>query len=752
MKRIGSIAAPLLAATASVAAVYHVDFDAGEDAHDGRTPATAWRHCPGDLSAAGQAAATALRPGDAVRFKGGVVYPGVVEIKSSGTPDQPIVFDGNADGDWGEGRAIIEGGEPLTDWRRCASAAEAGGNPHWAEIYYADIARPKSFRDLNLSDEMGALSIAQHPNPEDPFWQENMSRFWTSPNRIVAEGLPTIAFEEGSRGNREQPLDNLLFGGRQPAVIEPAVGGAFTIAFPKPVQLAAVGFRQAGNYPAIENIALLADGRELMTISLKKGQRELQRFDLPSPVELRRLTVRLVSPHKGETGGWTKLNQVALWTPEGRNLLAGPEYMTFTDPEHLQGYPADWFDGMTFVVHAGNNWLSYLPIQGYDPATSTLRLDVLLDRQYDVTRYCLLNSVRLIDRPGEYSVSDAGDPKTARVFLWPRHLRDGQPPGVRRSVRSYGFHLSGASHVTVRGFLVRGQNGNAIQIQGPASDVVARDCELSLVGGTPAFSANRIDRLRVERLYVHENPGHCRGIILHTCTNSTVENCRLERNTGTALDLYACTDCRVAGNTLREHRGMHANGLTFYVGCKNLVVERNDVRGGHAALTLQEIENVEFRNNVLIGGASSPAVGIWPQAPHRTIRFVHNLLLSENRDSAWQVGLFSNARRLEGFVAHNNIIDGVFSDHNVFHGQKFSHNLYTREARDQQAGPLGEAERLEPNLEKIFVDPANGDYRLREGSPAIGMGVPTEVKDDITGGPRPADRVDVGPYAYRENR
>jgi len=742
------LAAPIAAfAAAASAAVYHVDFEAGDDARDGLTPATAWARAPGDPAAGGAAAKTALQPGDTVRFKGGVVYRGTVEVKASGAEGRPIVFDGNTDGTWGEGRAIVDGGEALTGWRRCASAAEAGGNPRWAEIFYTDIPAPKSFRDLNLCSADRALPISQHPNPEDPFWQENMSRFWTAPAKIVAEGMPEIAFEPGSIGNSQQPIANLLLGGRQPAVIQPAVGGAFTLTFPAPVRVAAVGFSQASTYPATEKIALTADGKDLLTVSLAKGKRGLQRFDLPAPVELRRLTVRLVSLHEGETGGWTKLNQLALLTPEGKDLLAGPDYMTFTDPAHLKGFPADWFDGMTFVVHAGNNWLSYLPVKGYDPATSTLKLGMLLDKQYKETRYCLVNSVRLIDQPGEYSVAAGGDAKTARVFLLPPGPAGGQPDDISRSVRAHGFRLINASRVVVRGFVIRRQNENAINVQGGA-DLVFRDCELTLVGGSPAFSASRADRLRVERLNVHENPGHCRGIILHTCTNSAVEDCRLARNTGTALDFYACTDSRVAGCTALDNRGMHANGLTFYVGNKNIVVERNYVRGGHAAVTVQQVENIEFRNNVLIGGPSSPAVGIWPTAPHRDIRFLHNVLISENPDSAWQVGLFSNARRLEGFVARNNIIGGVYSDHNVFRGQTFSHNLYTRVTRDQEAGPLGPDERVETDLGRVFADAANGDYRLREGSPAIGAGVATDVSEDFRGQRCAADRVDVGAYAF----
>ena len=56
-------------------------------------------------------------------------YPHAVVVERSGAPDAPIVYDGNAAGDWGEGRAILDGSRPLGPWTRDGDAP--GGLAIW---------------------------------------------------------------------------------------------------------------------------------------------------------------------------------------------------------------------------------------------------------------------------------------------------------------------------------------------------------------------------------------------------------------------------------------------------------------------------------------------------------------------------------------------------------------------------------------------------------------------------------------------
>jgi len=99
------------------AANYYVDYSGGVDTNYGTDTSTAWQHCPGDPAATGVAGSTPLNPGDTVFFKGGVpyvltgdgnsVYQTGIGLNWSGTPGQPITYDGNSAGTWGAGRAIL---------------------------------------------------------------------------------------------------------------------------------------------------------------------------------------------------------------------------------------------------------------------------------------------------------------------------------------------------------------------------------------------------------------------------------------------------------------------------------------------------------------------------------------------------------------------------------------------------------------------------------------------------------------------
>ena len=167
----------LVAASGVQAAVYYVDFDGGSDYQPGTSPATAFKHSPGDGQAAGTAAATNLQPGDTVIFKGGVYYRSSIDVNQSGASGNPITYDGNTAGTFGTGRAIVDGSELLTGWTQCASAAEAGGNPNWANIYYAYAPAGSSAFSSNIFQDEQMLWLSQDPNPADPFYQDKTTTY-----------------------------------------------------------------------------------------------------------------------------------------------------------------------------------------------------------------------------------------------------------------------------------------------------------------------------------------------------------------------------------------------------------------------------------------------------------------------------------------------------------------------------------------------------------------------------------------------
>jgi len=175
----------LLLAAPARAATYYVDFADGSDAAAGTSAEAAWKHSPGDPEAGGRPAGTDLRPGDVVRFKGGVHYRGSVVCKWSGREGRPIVFDGNTDGSWGPGRAVIDGSELLPGWRAARSADECRGNPNWRNLVIGSVPADRDLRTLNLCQGDRLLHLAQDPNQPDPFFSDKVEHFYTVPLQAV---------------------------------------------------------------------------------------------------------------------------------------------------------------------------------------------------------------------------------------------------------------------------------------------------------------------------------------------------------------------------------------------------------------------------------------------------------------------------------------------------------------------------------------------------------------------------------------
>jgi hypothetical protein len=137
---------------------YYIDWAGGNDANDGLSQATPWKHAPGDSAAAGQPSTALVQAGDTVVFRGGVVYRGQIDV----SPAQ--YRDGTAAGHvrllsghllaspWGSGRAVIDG----------ESIRKQG-----FKINNVDFVRVEGFEIrhmANLSESAGVLIVGYNAN------------------------------------------------------------------------------------------------------------------------------------------------------------------------------------------------------------------------------------------------------------------------------------------------------------------------------------------------------------------------------------------------------------------------------------------------------------------------------------------------------------------------------------------------------------------------------------------------------------
>lgn len=136
----------------SAATVYYIDYVGGNGTNVGTSPSSPWRHCPGDTQATLNAAAAELAPGDRLVFKGGVRYKGSIRICWSGDTAAPITYDGNADGTWGDGPAII------------TSESEVDGENSWKAMWGGSGISNIVIRGINFADIGGYAE-------NDPIWQ-----------------------------------------------------------------------------------------------------------------------------------------------------------------------------------------------------------------------------------------------------------------------------------------------------------------------------------------------------------------------------------------------------------------------------------------------------------------------------------------------------------------------------------------------------------------------------------------------------
>lgn len=170
----------------STAGRYHVDFARGSDSNDGTSPARAWKHAPGDPQATGKAAAARLAPGNHVIFAAGVTYRGEIKVTSSGTPAQPILFEGAPGAE-----AVIDGGD-LARTSPCPSAAVCGGHPGWQRLTLIQPARPIT-TDTALFADGASLRLARAPDPKIDFYADEPDDMLPADRNRLAQGQAPVA-------------------------------------------------------------------------------------------------------------------------------------------------------------------------------------------------------------------------------------------------------------------------------------------------------------------------------------------------------------------------------------------------------------------------------------------------------------------------------------------------------------------------------------------------------------------------------
>ncbi|MFI5458803.1 MAG: laminin G domain-containing protein [Isosphaerales bacterium] len=154
----------------------YVDFDSGNDANDGVSKQTSWKHHPWDPNATGRA--RVCKGAHTYVFKQGVVYRGELNANESGTPARPIIL--TRDPSWGTGPAVICGSEVVTGWKHGVVSALI---PEPEKVWYVDLDwAPRNVWMVGKEGAVTRIALARTPNWKITDPDDIKSEWWTWKN------------------------------------------------------------------------------------------------------------------------------------------------------------------------------------------------------------------------------------------------------------------------------------------------------------------------------------------------------------------------------------------------------------------------------------------------------------------------------------------------------------------------------------------------------------------------------------------
>ncbi|MBN1984322.1 MAG: right-handed parallel beta-helix repeat-containing protein, partial [Chitinivibrionales bacterium] len=293
-----------------------------------------------------------------------------------------------------------------------------------------------------------------------------------------------------------------------------------------------------------------------------------------------------------------------------------PDDITRTSVEHSQlaSLGGSNLVGCYVFAYLINDYVVEQKIDEFDEASNTVIFaDLGVEPNTgDKARYALANSVCFIDAPGEFSYSeDANGDGGHTTYLWPR----GGNPNTRQitySVRNFGIDLSKANDVVIEGFAVQrtvgwlpAQDGIAIGTYAdfPASNIQIRNNTIAMNrhashDGYGGIFLQNVSNACVENNTVTYSP-NMRGIFCIQSKNCIIRNNTILQVGNTGVSNYTCSMMQITGNTIDKCLSTHANGISLYAGCKDILVAKNRIFSG--TVTLESASDNQTENITIFG-------------------------------------------------------------------------------------------------------------------------------------------------------
>jgi hypothetical protein len=407
----------------------------------------------------------------------------------------------------------------------------------------------------------------------------------------------------------------------------------------------------------------------------------------------------------------------------------------------------NYWDGAYVQVWRRPNVIGTLKVTRFVPATNTIYFtpmsadSIYGDRdQY----YSMVNHISALDRPGEYIIDESMN----RIFYWP--YGDIRGSTVSASVHANGFDVNGQSYLALEGLHFRGYSGDARASaivnnhtwEPVASSITVRNCEISWVrardGRKGAVEFCNTQNLLIENCFVHHNP---RNSGINLGSSYTIVRNNTIHKVGYKGIWFVGTEGRILNNVIDEINGTHGTPVSIFASV-NVIMANNLVFARGEGVSFDCFcKNLVFYNNIVLSSSQGNPVfrQNTPDAErHEGYLLVANNVVLYSGSTHCAMGIIGPSANVEPdkIIVKNNIADG-WSSTSVLYTQT-SHNIYTGLSWSMTADRgwyLMPGELVRTDLNSIFVNPAQNDYRLAANSPARAAGVnleetlPQELKD-----------------------
>ena len=357
------------------------------------------------------------------------------------------------------------------------------------------------------------------------------------------------------------------------------------------------------------------------------------------------------------------------------------------------------------------------------------------------------------------------------------HIDRPGPENRRRSVIEVGTHDDVIAHWVVDGFEVSGARRWGINV-GRTQHVTVEHCRVHDCGLTGIFTSFS-DHVTIQFNESYDNHEHG---IYHSNSGDypVIRGNRCHHNDGCGIHMNG--DLNMGGDGLISHalverniiweNGRAGGSAINCDGVSDSVIRNNLCYTNHASgISLYAIDGAEgssrnqvYHNTVVMGPDGRWVLNIpWWQRRSAPLgnRVANNIFYTSNPETG--AILIWGEEALAG-CDHNLVVGRFGGDAVVPEDTEIAHMGLAKGAalRPAEGGraPMGlrgwqqlgwDVHSREARPEELFVNAAAHDYRLRQGSPAIGAGeVLPEVREDLLGRPRCEAPADVGCYAAGE--